>query len=69
MVLPYGTNELARLDGALRDWGEQNPSAAATLTRPQRVGPYHVVGVIGEGGMGSVYKAEQQRPVRRIANI
>ena len=67
--LPYDTNEFARLDGALREWGEQNAGAAATLARPQQVGPYHVTEMIDEGGMGSVYKAEQSHPVRRTVAV
>jgi non-specific serine/threonine protein kinase/serine/threonine-protein kinase len=30
-----------------------------------RIGPYLIVRLIGEGGMGSVYEAEQEAPVRR----
>ncbi len=30
-----------------------------------RIGPYAIVQLIGEGGFGSVYEAEQEQPVRR----
>src|SRR4051812_5780303 len=30
-----------------------------------RIGPYKLVALIGEGGMGAVYMAEQEKPVRR----
>jgi eukaryotic-like serine/threonine-protein kinase len=33
------------------------------------VGPYKLVEVIGEGGMGTVYLAQQQEPVRRIVAL
>jgi len=36
---------------------------------PETIGPYHVVQVIGEGGMGVVYSAEQLQPVRRRVAI
>ena len=35
------------------------------LAHPERVGPYRVLGLLAEGGMGTVYIAEQTEPVRR----
>ena len=33
----------------------------------KRIGPYTLLSVLGEGGMGTVYEAEQDRPRRRVA--
>ncbi len=32
---------------------------------PDRIGPFKILDVLGEGGMGTVYVAEQKEPVRR----
>lgn len=47
----------------LRLGGEPKPPALATEDR--WIGPYRLIREIGEGGMGIVYLAEQEKPVRR----
>ena len=37
--------------------------------RSERVGPYKLLQLIGEGGFGSVYMAEQEQPVRRTVAL
>jgi eukaryotic-like serine/threonine-protein kinase len=38
---------------------------AASIKPGERLGPYRLVGLIGEGGCSTVYLAEQENPVRR----
>ena len=49
----------------------ETPAIAAqrepTPTAPDAVGTYLVIGVLGVGGMGTVYEAVQQNPNRRVA--
>jgi non-specific serine/threonine protein kinase/serine/threonine-protein kinase len=39
------------------------------LRHPQQIGPYFVQELIGEGGMGSVYRAEQREPIQRTVAV
>ena len=52
-----------KLASQVASWREPMPSGR----HPARIGPYRILGILGEGGQGVVYEAEQRRPKRRVA--
>jgi tetratricopeptide (TPR) repeat protein/predicted Ser/Thr protein kinase len=41
--------------------------AIADQRYPREIGPYRILEIIGDGGMGVVYLAEQDKPLRKVA--
>ena len=39
----------------------------SSFQMPERIGPYKIQAVIGQGGMGTVYRAVQESPRRPVA--
>jgi len=48
-----------------RATGSSDPEPRPRL--PERIGPFRILGLLGEGGMGRVYEAEQDQPRRVVA--
>ncbi len=58
----------ALVDEGRIDHATESPEAGMMGERtPESIGQYRIIGKVGEGGMGTIYAAEQDNPRRRVA--
>ncbi|SDD12284.1 serine/threonine-protein kinase [Aquimonas voraii] len=46
---------------------DSEPGVEAAHGLPERIGPFRILGLLGEGGMGRVYRALEHAPLREVA--
>jgi serine/threonine protein kinase/tetratricopeptide (TPR) repeat protein len=49
--------------------GTETTDPGSAISEPERIGPYRLTRKIGEGGMGIVWEAEQEHPIKRKVAI
>jgi tetratricopeptide (TPR) repeat protein len=64
---PENTIEQAGTTAAKDETVASFATERAARSIPERIGPFRIVRLLGEGGMGAVYEAEQDQPRRRVA--
>src|SRR5579875_2941689 len=66
---PVPTLDISDIKSLGQWFNPDNVSAAPPEGVGSRIGPYKLLQQIGEGGMGAVFMAEQQEPVRRMVAL
>jgi len=63
------SRQMAKAEGPGREDEESTCRSSSAEGPGSRIGPYKLLQQIGEGGMGTVYMAEQAQPVRRTVAL